>query len=297
MIRRFKSSLFYFESRAIPEFAHEPALASGVAMPASPSDDIALLAHVLEAHHAPAQLIERLLVSAAKPPRRDALADRLGAALAHEIPFATLSDVLRAPALLLFGPPGAGKTTLAAKVAARLGEGNTLLVNADPDRAGSIAQLEECADVLGTPLAIAADAAALGKLAAGAGERHLVIDTKGTAANDAAGCAKLAELIAASDATSLLVLPADSAADEAAAMARDFAPLGARLLLPRRLDLVHRLGGALAAADAGRLALSAAGVAPQFAYGLRPLTPLLLARCLLASAADAPPQAAAATPA
>ncbi len=40
----------------------------------------------------------------------------------------------------------------------------------------------------------------------------------------------------------------------------------------------------LAAADAGRLALPASGVTPHFAFGLRPLTPEIVARRLLASA-------------
>src|SRR6266852_215250 len=76
-----------------------------------------------------------------------------------------------------------------------------------------------------------------------------------------------------------------------------FAPLGARALLPTRLDLVRRLGGVPAAADAGRLTLSAAGVTPQFAYGLHPLTPLLLSRRLFSGAHAAAPQPASATPA
>jgi len=193
--------------------------------------------------------------------------------------------VLRAPALLLLGPPGAGKTTLAAKIAARFGENDAQLINADPERAGGIAQFEEYAEVLGLPLAVAASAAALGTLVASAARRRLVIDTKGTAPNDRAGCTALAELIAASGAIPLPVLPADTAAEEAAAVVGCFAPLGARVLLPTRLDLVRRLGGVLAAADAGGLALAAGGLTPQFAYGLRPLTPRLLARRLLAGAA------------
>jgi flagellar biosynthesis protein FlhF len=288
MIRRLATTTHNQSGAAILTDGPSSTPTVGIALPRSPSDDIPFLTAVLEAHRAPAQLTERLIAAVAKLPSRYAVADRLGAALADEIPFAPLSDVLRAPALLLLGPPGAGKTTLAAKLAARLGEdgdGNALLVNADPDRAGSIAQLAEYSDVLGLPLAVAADAAALGELVAGAGERRIIIDTKGTAPSDSAGCAALAALVAASGATPLLVLPADSAAEEAAAMAHCFAPLGARTLLPTRLDLVRRLGGVLAAADAGRMKLSAVGVTPQFAYGLRPLTPALLARQLISGAA------------
>jgi flagellar biosynthesis protein FlhF len=260
-------------------------------MPHGPSEDIAFLAAALEAHHVPLLLADRLLASAAELPSRDAVVDRLAAALSNEIAFTPLGDVLHARRLLLTGPPGAGKTTFAAKIAARLGAADMLLINADPDRAGSVAQLEEYADVLGVPLAIAGDTGVLRAIVADAGNRRIVIDTKGVAPNDAAGCAALAELIAATVATPLLVMPADSAAEEAAAMARCFAALGARTLLPTRLDLVRRLGGVLAAAEAGRLALCAAGITPQFAYGLRPLTPLLLARCLLSGTpAETPPR-------
>jgi flagellar biosynthesis protein FlhF len=51
--------------------------------------------------------------------------------------------------------------------------------------------------------------------------------------------------------------------------------------LPTRCDFVRRLGGILAAADAGRLALRAAGTTPHFAYGLSPLTPGAMARQLI----------------
>jgi flagellar biosynthesis protein FlhF len=292
MIRRLNSSLHHPSGAARPALM-TGALASGIALP---RDAIAFLTDVLGAHHAPPPLIERLVAAAAAFPPQGVVADRLAAALADELLFTPFDDVLCAPALLLLGPPGAGKTTLAAKLATCLGNGNTALINADPERAGSSAQLAECAEVLGMPLAVAVDAAALANLAAAAGGRRIIIDTKGTAPHDAAGCSALAALITASAATPLLVLPADSAADEAAAMARCFAPLGARLLLPTRLDLVRRLGGVLAAADAGRLALAATSAAPQFAYGLRPLTPLLLARLLLA-VTDGAPQPVATTPA
>ena len=176
MIRRFITSMHNLERAAMPELTSGPtsafsATALGVAMPNGPSEDIAFLAALLEAHHVPTLLAERLLASAAELPSRDAIADRLAAALTNELPFAPLSDVLRAPGLLLIGPPGAGKTTLAAKIAARLGADDTLLINADPDRAGSVAQLEEYADVLGLPLAVAVDAAALHAIVADAGAR------------------------------------------------------------------------------------------------------------------------------
>jgi flagellar biosynthesis protein FlhF len=119
--------------------------------------------------------------------------------------------------------------------------------------------------------------------------RSIIIDTAGVTPGDEAARAALATLIEASAAQPLLVLPADTAAAEAAAMAAFYAPLGATTLLATRLDLAQRMGGMLAATDAGRLALPAAGMTPHFAYGLVALSPGMLARRLLAPALSGVP--------
>jgi flagellar biosynthesis protein FlhF len=259
-------------------------------MPARPwpGQDIAFLTALLETHNAPAALVKRLVRAAAQLPLATPLLERLAAALADQIHFADFAELLRRRARLLLGPPGAGKTTLAAKLAARWNEHEALLVTTDADRAGGIAQLEEYAGVLGLPSAVAGDATALHRLAATTKQRRLVIDTGGAVPGDEAARQALAGFIAASEAEPILVLPADLAAGEAAAMVRFFAPLGVKALLPTRLYLVRRLGGMLAAADIGRLALPAAGVTPHFAFGLRRLTPEMVARRLLAAALQDP---------
>jgi len=256
----------------------------GMPPPPWPSGDIAFLAAVLDAHHVPRPVIDRLAETAATLPITALLFDRLNAALGEHIRFSSLAEFLRAPVILLLGPPGAGKTTLAAKLAARLGERRALLVSTDTSRAGSIAQLEEYGAVLGLKVAPASDADQLRHLMARAHGRSLVIDTAGIAPGDGEDDEKLAALIEASGAEPLLALPADSAAAEAAAMVRLFAPLGTRTLIPTRLDLIQRWGGVLAAAAASAFSLPAAGITPHFAYGLRPLTPAMMARRLLAHA-------------
>jgi flagellar biosynthesis protein FlhF len=52
-------------------------------------------------------------------------------------------------------------------------------------------------------------------------------------------------------------------------------------MLVTRLDMVHRLGSILAAADANRLAFSDIGTSPSIADGLSPLNPVALARFLM----------------
>ena len=52
-----------------------------------------------------------------------------------------------------------------------------------------------------------------------------------------------------------------------------------------RLDLTHRLGSVLAAAEGAKLAFAEAGVAPEIAEGLIPFNPVVLARRLVAQTA------------
>ncbi|HUH84292.1 MAG TPA: AAA family ATPase [Stellaceae bacterium] len=259
-------------------------------MPARPwpGNDLAFIGAVLEAHNVPSPLAKRLTAAAAQLPLAALLLDRLTAALADQIHFSAFAELLRLPALLLVGPPGAGKTTLAAKLAARMGERNALLVSTDTRRPGALAQLEEYAGVLGAPVAGAADPEALAEAIVGAAGRKIIVDSAGIAPGDRTQGEHLTRLIAASGAEPLLVLPADSDAEEAMAMARAFKELGAKTLMPTRLDLAPRMGGLLAAADAGRLALPAAGITPHFAYGIAPLTPEAMARRLLAAALNDP---------
>lgn len=64
-------------------------------------------------------------------------------------------------------------------------------------------------------------------------------------------------------------------------MAEAFAAAGATRLLATRLDLTRRLGGVLAAAEAGDLMFCDVSVNPHVANGLFPVSPEALAQLIL----------------
>jgi flagellar biosynthesis protein FlhF len=244
--------------------ACEPPLDEPVIVPPSPRPT------PLARHNLPAALAARLS------------AERIEEALAREFRFAALPDGTTRP-LLLTGPPGAGKTLTAGKLATRAVLAGTppLLVTTDAKRAGAAEQLAAFARILGLTVAVAQTPAALGKaLAARAPGQPVLIDTAGSDPFDAGEAAFLVALIRAAEAEVVAVLPAGLDADEAAELARAYALLGSRLLVPTRLDQARRLGSVLAAAWAGPLAFAEAGCGPGPADGLIRLTPSLLARRL-----------------
>src|SRR3546814_13918721 len=92
---------------------------------------------------------------------------------------------------------------------------------------------------------------------------------------------RLRDFLDVAPAEPVLVMPAGLDIVDAAALADGFRPLAPSRLLVTRLDMVRRLGSALAAADAAKAAFCAVGLSPAIGSGLRPITPLLLARLFL----------------
>ncbi|HKT19072.1 MAG TPA: hypothetical protein VJR47_13580 [Stellaceae bacterium] len=248
-----------------------------------PGDERGFLAEVFRSHGLSAVLAERLLGFAMAPAHAPRPVDRLAIALAAHFNFLPLDEALRAP-VLLYGLPGTGISTLATKLAARFDEREVLVVAADTRNASKTAQLEECLEVLGLPLAVAPDAASLRKTVGTADGRMVIVDGGTGTLTDAAFAKRIHAAIDAARAEGVLALPADAGSDEAAAEAAAAARLGTRRLMVTKLDTVRYLGSALAAADLGKLALVAASITPHYAFGLRNLTPENLARRLAAAA-------------
>lgn len=203
----------------------------------------------------------------------------LPTALATVLSFSPLPDAAGRP-LALVGPPGAGKTLTCAKLATRLVMAGqpSVVVTTDSARAGAVEQLAAFTRLLGLTLAVAANPGQLNRAMARREARQpAIIDTAGCDPFDGTQAAALLALIRAADAVPVLVLPAGLDTGEAAELARAFAALGARAMIPTRLDSARRLGSVLAAAEAGPLSLAEAGTGPNPADGLTPLTPDWLA--------------------
>ena len=205
-------------------------------------------------------------------------------ALAAALSFMALPLGADAPPLLLCGPPGAGKTLTAARLATRLVMAGVtpMVITADGHRAGATEQLAAFTRVLGINLTVACHPVTLGRaLARRPHDTPALIDAPGHDPFDPAQVAELAALAGTAGATIVLVLPAGLDPAEAADLAAGYAGAGATLMIATRLDLARRLGGVLAAAAAGRFALTEAGIGPGAADGLVPMTPDFLADRLL----------------
>ena len=214
----------------------------------------------------------------------------LATAIGAELRFGALPCRSGEPPLLLVGPPGAGKTLTAARLATRLKlSGQTsMVITCDDRRAGAAEQLAAFTRLLGLNLIVADTPKQLARaVARRIASEPVIIDMPGLNPSDPQDQDYLRECQTAVDAKIALVLPAGLDPTEAAELATSFKELGATLLIATRLDLSRRLGGLLAAADTG-LAFTDAGISAAVADGLIKITPEFIAdRLSYARAAEA----------
>ena len=128
----------------------------------------------------------------------------------------------------------------------------------------------------------------LTQLVAAAGKAGpVLIDSAGINPYSASDRSELAAYLVAARAEPVLVLPAGGDVFDSIEIACAFASLGSTRLLTTRLDMVHRLGSQLAAADAAQLSFCDASMTPDIAKGLFPLNPVALARLIMPEAPQA----------
>ncbi|MEZ0224350.1 MAG: ATP-binding protein [Alphaproteobacteria bacterium] len=243
---------------------------------------IELVTDTLLKHRVPGTVSEKIIAAAIIQNTNDPQ-KALQHALERTFSFLTPAQRPRNP-LMLVGPPGAGKTLMAAKLAARaVMEGHKpTVITTDITRAGGIEQLSAFLDILELPLGQARDARSL-KAAVDDAENlsQTIIDTGGLNPFDPQEMKTLSRLIVGAQTDAALVLPAGIDAEESAEIAMTFEVLGIRRLIPTRLDFARRIGGILSAADRGGLSFADASHTPQVANGILSLDSAALAGLLM----------------
>ncbi|HWK44985.1 MAG TPA: AAA family ATPase, partial [Stellaceae bacterium] len=236
-------------------------------------------------HGLPSRLLERLL-DASFAAGIDDPKGALIAALQSVFSFQPLAERRALRPLMLVGVPGAGKTVSTAKLAARaLFAGEPVrVVTTDSIRAGAVEQLDAFTRLMKLSLHSATSPAQLARLvdASPPGER-ILIDTAGVNPYSSHDLAELKALAKAASAEPVLVMAAGGDAYDAVEQASAFCALGVRRMIVTRLDMVHRLGSVLAAADAGRLAFAETSITSAVVDGLIPADAAAIARLLMPS--------------
>lgn len=198
--------------------------------------------------------------------------------------FKKLPDAKTKKIFMLVGQPGAGKTTTIAKLATRSVMQNikTVVITADTVRAGGVEQLAAFTRVLNLDLIKVNNAEQLKKaLQDNKTADHIYVDCPGLNAFDPAAMKEMHAYCKTAAMDLVVTLPGGVDVEEAAEIARAFALLGAKALLPTRLDMSRRLGGLLAAADQADLDFIGMGNKPDIADGLQELDAAKLARLIL----------------
>ncbi len=249
--------------------------------------DMADLTAVMSHQGVPYDMAMRLQ-TAATSVDVNSLAEALSVALETCFTFEPLTAHRGRP-LMLIGPPGAGKTVSAAKIAAEavLNGEDVRIITTDTVKSTGLEQLESFAHLMEQRVETATSPrelkAVLHSRREGKGKPDLVIiDTCGINPFLVEELEEAAHFIKEAGAEPVLVLPAGMDPMESADIAEIFASMGARRMIATRMDTARRFAGILTAAQAGRLSLAALGRSPYVAQQLEAATPLSLARILAA---------------
>ena len=237
---------------------------------------------LLRAHRAPDGLAHVLAEAAEKSGLAD-MTLALACALDKRMRTNPL-DIENAKAVLLAGPPGAGKTAVAAKIGAhaRLSGREVELIAGDVAGAGAIARLETFAKHVGVRIVIAETADALAAAIGDSASKNIlsVIDTAGFDPRNVKSRTAYSALARMDGVDAIGVVSAAGDAEEVAEISAALVTLGVTRMIVTGLDLARRAGAVLGAAAQGA-DLAHITRSPFVAGGLETLTPLSLARLLI----------------
>jgi flagellar biosynthesis protein FlhF len=230
------------------------------------------IASTLRAHGVGADLIARIEdaavgLRASGFSDADAVEMLLGKLLAFKAP---ADAVTRGHAHVLLGPPGAGKTTLVAKLAINAKRmGLTVgVMSLDDQKIGGFEPLRVTADVLGDVAHLIRGPEDLAKAAKALGPKHvLLIDTPGLTPTRRGEVAQFRMRLESLRIpyVSHLVLPAPYNADDMQALPVVFGAYTPATLMVSRLDETTRFGAVATTAHAHRIPLALGSDGPDYA--------------------------------
>lgn len=175
--------------------------------------------------------------------RRGASAARLFKALAEHVAPMTAVDPEFAGAEVFVGPPGVGKTTTIAKIAARerARHGRAIpMIAADGFRAGAVEQLRTYADIIGSAFRVARTSDEL-EHALGLTRRTVLVDTAGRSPKDNAVRQHLEVLSRHQDVRTHLVMAADTSVASARRIFDAYADVKPARVVITKLDEAESL--------------------------------------------------------
>jgi flagellar biosynthesis protein FlhF len=237
----------------------------------------------LEASGLPADLAREIAKSHPISRRRGAYADSLKETVARELAAIAAGDEPYAPIEVFVGPPGVGKTTTIAKIAAqeRARRGQRLaLLGADGFRVGAIEQLRLYADILGAQFSAARTpdefVRALDDTA-----HPLLVDTAGRSPSDDVAKEMFRALGSRTNVRTHLVIPATTSARAAERMFERFADARPTRVVLTRLDEADSIGPLVGVLLARQVPLSFFGTGQNVPVDLHRVSAPVLADWLV----------------
>jgi flagellar biosynthesis protein FlhF len=237
----------------------------------------------LQAAGLDAALAEAVALRMSPADCRGGSAAALRRALAVELEGLTPAGDASARCEVFVGPPGVGKTTTVAKLAAQArtaGAANFRVIAADAFRPGAIDQLRCYAGVIGVPFHMARSADELDRALAST-RRPALVDTAGRAPDDPAVQGLLDVLGQRPGVRTHLVLPADAAASTARRVLDRYAAVKPSCVILTRLDEAESAIPVFNAVRERGLPISFLAAGQRVPEDLQRATPASLAAALL----------------